>query len=393
MLINAPNRSARWTGAALFALALLVPTISSADTLAGLQTEIGPDVDALVRGDLEAAINEVLTSAGSWDWTSTSAARQKLDPVVRDCFTVDCLTKAGAALGADAGIRIRVSGESQIYDWTVEIYDLRDGALLQSNKGACELCGRAEVVREFKSSLRDVAVATKLPAKKAPAKSKPTVSAQPQQKIEPRDVDPQPTEPVQREEMVMLEIAVEPADAAITVNGAPRGAGSATLALEEGTYEIQFAREGYRGLKETFVVGAQTSRRAFMRVHLSRTDPEVVAAAVSEGPIDRLGDQRVVYGALGTIVGAALLGTGAYFNHLDGRPTCDSGAFERCPTLYSTGGAAFITTLGGAVLATAGLGLLTWELIAGTSEDAPATATLAPVVTPAGAGLSLSGRF
>src|SRR5690606_4499652 len=103
--------------------------------------------------------------------------------------------------------------------------------------------------------------------------------------------------------MVTLEIAVEPADAAISVNGAPRGTGSATVSLEEGSYEIQFSREGYRGLKETFVVGAQTSRRAFMRVHLSRTDPEVVEAAATEGPVDRLGEQRLVYGALGTVVG------------------------------------------------------------------------------------------
>lgn len=389
----------RWIAGGVALLALLTPGSAFAAKLAGLQVEIGPGVDALVREDIDEALGEALADVKSWEWVSPGRARASLDPVVRDCFTVDCLTKAGASLDADAGLRVRFSGESQIYDWTLEMFDLRDGALLESTQGACELCGRAEVVREFRRSVRDIAVATKLPSRRNTAQTTPKPTTDPSP-APPRTVaaetPDEPAPPVTTEapaaDLVLLEISVEPADAAIKIGGKQIGNGTAAVSLEAGTYQIQFVREGYRGLEETFVVGPDTSRRAFMRVHLSRTDPAVVASAPSEGPVDRLGRQRVVYGALGAGVGAAFLVAGAYLSYIDGRPTCDDGEIEACPTVYSTGGAAFVSTLTGAALATGGLALLAWELLAGSSE-APAATAVTPLFTPRGVGLSISGRF
>ena len=126
----------RWIAGGLALFALLAPGSAFAAKLAGLQVDIGSGVDALVRGDIDDAIGETLADVKTWEWVSPSRARGALDPVVRDCFTVDCLTKAGASLDAEAGLRVRFSGESQIYDWTLEVFDLRDGALLESTQGA-----------------------------------------------------------------------------------------------------------------------------------------------------------------------------------------------------------------------------------------------------------------
>lgn len=372
---------------------LLAPVSAFADTMAGLQIEIGPSIDALVRTELESAIDETLQSVSSWKWIGEQAARNRMNPVVRDCFTDDCLKKAGTTVGAEAGLRVQISGESQIYDWTVEIYDLRDGQLLTSKKGACELCGRTEVVREFKESLRTAVVATTLPQR--PTKTPPVVT---------KPVDEKPAEtteerpPVQTpsadptEGLVVLDISVEPADATISIGDQVLGTGNAAISLEPGTHAFRFKREGYQGIEETFVVGPQTSQRAFMRVHLSRTDPEAVTQVV-DGPIDRLGKQRTTYGLVALGTGAGFLVAGAWLNHLDGRSACDSGTLQECPEVYATGGAAFATTLIGATFVTAGGALLAWELLAGSSDTGELSARLMPTVVPGGVGVGLGGRF
>jgi hypothetical protein len=386
---------------AFLALGMTPGATATAAEMAGLQVDIGTGVDAVVRADIEAAVDDTMSSVSAWSWIPARKARAAMNPVVRDCFTGDCLSKAGDATGAEAGMRIRFSGEAQIYDWQIDVYDLRDGSLLETGKGACELCGRSEVVREFQKSLRKTATATRTKPV-ATKTSKPPVRTPDDTETETKTEPPAETGTETTEtttstddataELVMLEVSVQPPDARITMGGKEIGVGTATVSLEPGTYELQFAREGYQGFKETFVVGPQTSRRAFMRVHLSKTDPDPVAVAPSQGPIDRMGNQRVTYGIISLAVGGALLGTGMWLNAIDGDPACAEGEFTDCPELYDTGTGALITTLGGAALATGGAILLTWDLLAGRTS-AQKKARLTPLAAPGGVGVGLTGRF
>lgn len=385
--------------------------LASADEMAGLQVELGSGIDAVVRADLEAAVDSTMNSVSQWDWIPERKAKSSMNPVVRGCFTGDCLSKAGDATGADAGLRIRLSGEAQIYDWQIDIYDLDDGSLLRNEKGACELCGRSEVVRVFRESLRDTVVATRLPRRKPVATSttKPPKRTPPQPTDEPTDeptqttgnTEPETTAPTTTEPtgadragLVMLDVSVQPPDAAIEIEGEKIGTGTATVSLEPGTYELKFSLEGYQGFTESFVVSPQTSRRAFMRIHLSKTDPDPVMVSASEGAVDRLGNQRVTYGVISLAVGGVLVGTGIWLNAIDGDPACEDGAFTDCPELYNTGTASVVTTLGGAALATGGAILLAWDVLAGKKkEPAEKQARITPLAGPGGVGLGVVGRF
>lgn len=385
----------------LVATLLCWSTVAAAQTLAGLQTEVGKGVDANVRSEITSSIGETASSVDSWTWVETSRARAAMNPVVRDCFTADCLRQAGTAVGAEAGLRVQFSGESQIYDWTINIFDLRSGQELNSARGACELCGRAEVVREFKASLKGAIAATKVPRAAAKRQdTKPDMQPdgiserRPEQTTEPsKPTDVEPTDPQDSQigDLVMVEVTAQPDDTIIMVDGEEAGLGSATVSLKPGTHELIFAREGYRGLKETFVVGPQTSPRTFMRVHLSKTDPDAVMVEPAIGPIDRLGNQRITYGVASLATGGALLALGMWLNYLDGRITCETGAFRDCPDVYETTTGAFITTFAGATLITGGAILLAWEYLAGEQEEE--TARIAPALVGDGLGLSLGGRF
>ncbi len=377
-------------------LLVLAPAIASADELAGLQLDIGANVDALVRQDVTKAVDDALGSA-KLKWLGVDASRAKVNPVARDCFTADCLAKVRTATGAEAGVRIQFSGESQIYDWRVDMYDLRDGKLLVTERGACELCGRAEVLEQFSTTLTKVA-STNVPtssATTATTEPKPTTAPPPRQVEEttppPLTVpDAQPTDDPTAG-LVMIEISVEPSDAEISLGGEVLGTGNAAVSLERGTYVFQFRREGYQGLDETFVVGPQTSQRALMRVHLSKTDPDAVYVGGSEGPVDRLGAQRKTYGIIGLAAGGSLLVLGAWFNYLDGRPACADASVTDCPEVYATGGLAFASTLAGAALITGGAVFLAWEVLAGDSEEE--SARLLPFLGSDGAGVGVFGRF
>lgn len=380
--------------------AFAAPSRADAETLAGLQLEIGSQVDALVRDDVRQALDETMEGLTSWSWVSVTEARGRMNPVVRDCFTNDCLMKAGAATGAEAGVRVAFSGESQIYDWTIEVYDLRDGSRLSSQKGACELCGRAEVLREFRQSLQQVVAATSLPKAATPSRvaTPPDESPPPAQPREwattttptrhapADDVADDPTI-----DLVMVEISVQPADAEIVLDGQTLGTGHATVSLEHGSHELQFRREEYRGFRETLSLGPQSPRRLTMRVHMSRTDPEPVEVGRAEGPVDRLGAQRTTYGVIGLAMGGALLVTGAWLSYLDGRPACSTGPVSECPDVYATAGMGFAAAVVGTAAVTSGAALLAWEVLAGDGDDG--SARLAPGVSADGVGVVLFGRF
>ena len=310
-----------------------------------------------------------------------------MNPIVRDCFTADCLKKAGKSTGAAAGIRVKFSGEAQIYDWSIEIYDLGTGSKLAARKGACELCGRSEVARTYRSTLSGVLNEATPRSRPAVTKTEPTKTVTPDA---PRQVETPATSA--RIKIVQVAIDVEPPSAVIIFGESEVGRGKTTLELSPGEHQLTFKADGYRTIKELVVIDdSPTNANMKLRVHLPKKDapPEAVHFA-SDGPIDRMGSDRLVYGIVGVSSGLVFLGMGAWLAAIDGDLACNDSDAADCPEVYSTGGAAFVSTLTGATLLTAGGVLLAWEALAGESTD---TVKVAPAVNGDAAGLMVFGRF
>ncbi len=369
----------------VFAALTLVSLDAAAANIAALQYDIGKGVDTAVRGDVESAIVDGVKSNSKWSLIDLESARSKMNPIVRDCFTNDCLMKAGKELNAEAGIRLRFTGEAQIYDWTLETYDLRSGALLESRKGACELCGRSEVVRTFKVTVADILNATSLGSAKAVTKPKTEPKVETTKPVE--VVRPTNTGDVQ---LVKIEISVEPPDATITFRDAVIGRGRATAEVGPGNHEFTFEAPDHRIIKELVVVEGDNSESMSLRVHLPKKDAAAKAVEVStRGPIDKW-DSREYFGWVGVGSGAVLLMGSLYLNAIDGEPMCE-GKLADCPEIYDTDGLAFVTTFAGTALLTTGVVLLIWENLAGDSN--PNSVKVAPTVVPTGAGIGVFGRF
>lgn len=381
-----------------FVVTLLIATPAWADTLAGLQLKFAPGTDVDVQSDIRNLIEKGVSSNSRFKFQTFTAARAKLKPVVRDCFTNDCLSKAGSATKASFGLRVNFSGEAQIYDWSIDVYDLNRGKIAKSVKGSCELCGRAEVGRTFKATFSDAL--NGVPKKKT---SQTTVVEKPKEdpKKDPdpvvdRDPDPDPVVDTPRVTVTEVRIDVEPPDAIIMMNGTEVGRGSTTLELSPGSYELQFKREGYQGFKEAVVVGQAEATKTKLRVHMSKTDPDPVIMQSGEGMVDRL-DNRALWGGISLATGGILLVTGIILSSVDGQPTCAEGTFQECPSVYATGTGGILLTTAGAALATAGAGLLLWKVLSGAPEEVKETTdgatTIAPTIHSGYGGVSVRGSF
>ncbi|MGM0555156.1 MAG: PEGA domain-containing protein [Myxococcota bacterium] len=392
--------------AAIFTLSLLlaVPATGFAQgTMAGLKFEAGDSMDPRVSSEVRSSVNDAFNEVDDWSFRGFRKTRKRLDPVVRDCSTPECLKKAYEATDAEAGLGIEITGEAQIYNWTITFWNLRTGEEIKTKTGTCELCGRAEVTRTFRESLKAALIGTSVP--EAPqADTADTGDA--------GGGDSGATEDTGGKK-VALRVSVVPKDAAITIDGEDAGAGDVTEAVGVGEHTVAFKLEGYQGLRETIVVDDSTEGPVLLRVHLSRTDPEAVkVSGGSTGPLDRLGaPKRNLYGAISVGTGAVLLGTGIYLTSIDGEAACDPGVpQDECPEVYATGGAGTALGVIGATAATAGVTLLIWEVLAGKSEttnddsdggDTPdagdddgAEVKFGPSLTPGGGGgFLIRGRF
>lgn len=373
-------------------------TAAAEEKAAALQLEITGSVEARIRSDIESVTTKTFVDAKDWSLESADAVRAKLKPVVRDCFTEDCLKSAGGSLGLRTGFTAKFSGESQIYEWTLTMYDLRTGSVLNSVKGNCELCGQAEVSKTYARSLTNLLNATKVPDKIVAA-------------AQPGTPDSSGLTGKTGPQTVRLRVSVVPAETEIYLGDALVGQGDATIPVGAGRHELRFSREGYRGLQETILVNENSPESILLRVHLSETPaaPSVVQGG-GDGPIDRMGaDSRTLWGWVGVGSGAALLTTGIVLAAIDGDSTCDGIPYSRCPEIRSTAGGAVVTSVLGGVLLASGVGLLTWELLSGNSSssseskpDRPRRSRagegtsgvrLAPSVGLDSAGVQLLGRF
>jgi hypothetical protein len=391
--------------AAIFTLSLLLAIPASGfaqGTMAGLKFEAGDSMDPRVSSEVRSSVNDAFNEVDTWSFRGFKKTRKRLDPVVRDCYTADCLKKAYEATDSEAGLGIEITGEAQIYNWTITFWNLRTGEEIKTKTGTCELCGRAEVTRTFRESLKAALIGTSVP--KAPQAGSGGSGAEESGGAQDTGA-----------RKVALRVSVVPKEAMITINGEDAGAGDVTEAVGAGEHTVGFKLEGYQGLRETVIVDEGTEGPVLLRVHLSRTDPEAVeVSGGSIGPVDRMGaDKRNLYGAISAGTGAVLLGTGIYLTSIDGDAACDPGVpQDECPEVYATGGAGTALGVIGATALTTGVTLLIWETLAGKSDpasddsdngDSPdagdgdrdgADVQFGPSLTPGGGGgFLIRGRF
>lgn len=319
---------------------------SAEERVAALQIDIASNVEARIRSDIESATTAAFTDVKGWTLVSADTVRRQLKAVVRDCFTEDCLKNAGESLGLRTGFSVKMTGEAQIYEWTLTLYDLRTGSPLNLVKGTCELCGQAEVSKGYTRSLTHLLQATTVPDTIGEGSQAGALA----------EMDGE----------VRLRISVVPLDTEIYLGGVLVGQGDSTIPVSSGRHELRFAREGYRGLRETILVNENSPKSILLRVHLSETPPAPQPVQVGgDGAIDRLGEDRKLWGWIGVGSGAALLTTGIILASIDGDSTCSDRPYARCPEVRATAGGAVVTSLLGGVLLASGAGLLTWEWLSG----------------------------
>lgn len=370
------------------ALLLISPGVASAQSnndgpkMLGLKFDTG-NIDSKLDEKLRQGVSDVLADT-PLRFVDFETVRESIEPVTKDCFSQDCLQNIATKMDAPLGLRVEMTGENEIYVWTIETWDLKAGKRIDSTKTTCELCGESEVTQSFSASLEKM------------LNNGPPQNGAGAQAI--------------GEGQVVLQVSVVPSGAEILLDGEVAGKGDVTVGVEPGEHDVHIRMDGYRDIKEHILVNDQTTGPILFRYHLTNTDAEVVQVPPTVGPIDRLGENgRLIVGLAGVGVGTLALGTGIYLTAIDGDPSCSDGVpVTACPDVYATGGGGLVLgALGGALMA-GGVTLLSWEVLAGSPSDADtavpdspasdapaegASVSVGPAVGSDGGGFVLSGSF
>lgn len=371
----------------VFGLCFVALPSAAAHTVAGLHIDYD-DLESNLQAELNEELTDVFARSHRYQWLSIEEGIDTVDGDLQGCFDEDCLKTIGDELNARVGLRIEFDVEDHFYDWTVSFFDLLSGEEVSQELGTCELCGRAEVVEQFRATvgvhlgILDIADEHEEP-------------------IEPEvQIDDDHTE---------VRITVAPEDTRIFVDDTPVGEGTATLELEKGSYDVRFSHDTHHGLRETLVITDDSAPLFVLRIHLREGSEMERQAVVREGGmVQRLGSKRkpIGWSAIGT--GAALAVTSVVLADRHGQPNCPPDvALQQCPEVYDTASTASLTAIIGAVALTGGTTLLLWPSLAGdfgdppddTSDDAgddtdvEAHLEVAPAVGRSFSGLTLRGRF
>ena len=192
---------------------------------------------------------------------------------------------------------------------------------------------------------------------------------------------------------VSLEIKPWPADARVTLNGELLGVNEQEVKLAYGRHEVRVEREGYVTRTEVLDLAPQSARYILLRVSLSAipTPTEQVEGRMG-GVIDDLAARRTI-GWIGVASGVALVGASVTFAALSGVPRdCSVMTPQPCAEANNLSGWGTLTgVLGGAALI-GGLGLLTWDALAGYLPEDDADTRAAKPVKVRGAQVGLGPR-
>lgn len=357
-------------------LAVTTTAIAGAEayTVAGLGVDFADHLDDRLEDEIDAELGTFFEESYRYDWLAPDVVADRLGGAP-DCFDQDCLVDYGERLNARVGLVIVVEEQNQIYDWELTYYDLASGQSLATEAATCELCGRSEVVSQFRTSL--------------------------QSSLTLLDLDDQAEEPIEptvddHDAATEVRISVVPDDTRIFLDEEPVGVGDISLELDEGTYEVRFSHDTHHGLRETIIVTEDSAPLFVMRVHLRQgagTQRTIITRG--NGLVDQIEDQRVIIGASALGVGAGLTILSFILSGIHGQPACDASVpVYRCPEVYDTNGWATTTTILGTLSMAGGAALIAWPWLAG-EADAPAEAglNLSPTVGQGFGGLNINGRF
>lgn len=353
------------------------PGNAAAEPAVGLQTDYGDNTDPAVEDAVRDELLDVFDTSSRYQWLAPEEGIEQLDVALQDCFERDCLQQIGDELDARLGLRVQFDVENEIYEWTVDFYDLDAGISLASEQATCELCGRAEVLQQFRASLQGNLVT-----------------------LDPGDIraeEPLETETDADSAQTEVRISVIPEDTRIFVDDDPVDTGQATLELEEGRYEVRFSHDTHRGLSEELIITEDSASLMVLRIHLADAGSEQRTVFTrGNGLVDQIEPHRSTIGWSAVGAGAALTVGSFFLAGAHGQPTCsDDIALRRCPTVYNTAGLATTTTIIGVTGLIGGAALLTWPWLAGETQDEPVEAgfDVAPAVHSDFTGLSIRGLF
>lgn len=357
-----------------------VPFSASAGLVAGLQVEVEGELEEALVEELREEMQSIFATSSRFDWAGFRGPRGQLDEATRDCFTEECLRRVGERTGAQVGLRINFAVEAEIYEWTMTFYDLNQGVALMTEVGTCELCGRAEVLRQFRAGVQGSLASIRMDER---------------EDREPVRVDGREIP----EGAMRLWISVVPEDTRIFVDEEPVGEGSAEVDLAEGSYEVRFSHDTHRGLRERVIISENSPEAMFLRIHLSKPEgfQDTTLMTRGDGLVDHIEPNRRMLGGVFLGAGGAVVIAGYVVGGLHGRATCPGETpISRCEDLYNTAGLSTgLTVLGGAAVAAGGV-LLAWPLLAGSFRNEPEEGQVlqvSPQVSGDYAGVSIFRRF
>ena len=359
-------------------LALLVPSSASAEVIAGLDIDIGELAQTPLGSDLLATIDDAFEQS-DYRWLSPDQGYHQLPASLADCRDEECLLDIGDELDAVAAVDIQLSVQSQIYEWTLQLWDLETGQPITTQESTCEFCGDSEVESQFRESIASALL---------------NVDTRDHHYHDPADTTVDDDLPAHSQ----IRISVIPEDTKIFVDDDPIGQGDATLDLDTGEYELRFSHPDHHGLRETLIITDDSSPVFVFRVHLAEAvGEERHVITRGDGWVDHIESRRPTIGWSAVGAGGALTLTSALLARRHGQPTCpDDVAVQRCPDVHNTASLATFTGIVGVASLTAGIGLLLWPRLAGQDQEPEPVSRgidVAPSVSSGFSGVSLTGRF
>ncbi len=371
----------RWLLALIASAIVLAPLTAAAEGVVGLDIDLGEISQTPLGSDLLDSIDDAFADDQRYRWISPSDARARLSSSLLGCRDEDCLLDIGDELDATAAIDIDLSVSSQIYEGTIQIWDLEAAEPLATRSITCELCGDSDIEAEFFAAI---------------AGAIDDIDARDDRAPDPADttLDEEPSEPGSQ-----VRISVTPEDAKIFLDDDPVDRGDATLDLDVGEYELRFSHPDHLGLRETLIITEDSSPVFVFRVHLAAEPAGEERHVITRGDgwVDDIESRRSTIGWSAVGAGTALTFTSIALARRHGQPTCDDDVpVQRCPDVYNTATWSSLTGLVGISTLTAGVALLLWPRLAGEDQEPEPVSRgvqLQPSVSSQFSGVSLRGRF
>lgn len=378
----------------LAAVAIL-PATAAADTAADLGVDYG-DVEPELRAELQDEVLDIFEESATWEWLPAHEGFDELEDRLKGCYDQVCLLEIASELDAVLGISIRADVESDIYEWSIEFYDLLEGEQVGADEGSCPLCGRAEVIEEFRASLHGRLVTLDV-GQDRPA---------PDDEVADEDDE---TERPPPEDRIEVRIGGIPEDTGVLVDGDHRITGPGTIEVGEGTRQLEFVGEDHDDVTDELVVDDDTPDPKWMRFHIAGADTDRGGTHVRDSSIvDSLGSARAPLGWTAILAGTGLTAGSFWLAGRHGQPACDDDVHVRqCPEVYNTAGLATTTTIVGVLSVLTGATLVAWPSLTerpeppaepgaddlDETEEGEATLRVGPSVGGDFNGISIEGAF